>query len=233
MKRMIGKKLLPFKLCLVMALPLMACGIKENVAINESNFPDEAFRNYVKGTFDLDIDFALSGAEIAAAKEIHVKEFGIKSLKGVEYFTELTKLDCGYNELTSFDVSANTKLEWLTCSGYTLTSLDVTHNPELTHLYCDRNPIGELDLRNNKKLTHLLCDSNQLKELDVSNNPALVRLQCTRNELTELDVSANHALEQLTCFYNPIEKIDISKCPCLLEIYVNGKTAYEEKYKRE
>lgn len=40
---------------------------------------------------------------------------GLSSLKGIEYFKSLTKLECDYNQLSSLDVSKNTKLTELWC----------------------------------------------------------------------------------------------------------------------
>ena len=40
------------------------------IAIDETNFPDETFREYVKNTFDKDSDDKLSGEEIEKATSI-------------------------------------------------------------------------------------------------------------------------------------------------------------------
>ena len=50
-------------------------------------------------------DGVLSAGEIAAVTESECSWGNIASLKGIEYFTALTCLDCGYNDLTSLDVS--------------------------------------------------------------------------------------------------------------------------------
>ena len=55
----------------------------------------------------------------------------LSSLKGIEFATNLTTLDCGRNKLTTLDVSNNPLLENLTCSFNQLTSLDVSNNPLL------------------------------------------------------------------------------------------------------
>ena len=78
-----------------------------DVEINSTNFPDETFRNYVSTNFDTDSNGTLSDSEIANVTSISVQfdesynsqtgtANGVKitSLKGIEYFTELTDLDC-------------------------------------------------------------------------------------------------------------------------------------------
>ena len=76
-----------------------------SVEINETNFPDATFREYVSTQFDLDGDGSLSASEIEIASGIFVSSRGIESLKGIEYFTELEALYCNSNQLTSLDVS--------------------------------------------------------------------------------------------------------------------------------
>ena len=79
-------------------------------AINEENFPDSVFRIYVEESFDKDGSGDLSEEEIAAVTDISVSDMGIRSLSGISYFTELDSLDCSWNELTSLDLSGNTKI---------------------------------------------------------------------------------------------------------------------------
>ena len=83
------------------------------VSIDKENFPSDSFRNYVYMEFDMNSDGILSESEIANVTEIDVSFYNAASLKGVEYFTELTYLDCSSNMLTSLDVSNNTALETL------------------------------------------------------------------------------------------------------------------------
>ena len=63
--------------------------------------------------------------EIATVTEIIVLNKQISDLKGIEYFTVLTLLDCYSNNLTLLDVSKNTALTSLYCKNNPLTSLDL------------------------------------------------------------------------------------------------------------
>lgn len=86
---------------IAVGMPQMARAAEE-IAINETNFPDEIFREYVISEFDKDKNNKLSEEEIANAQYINVDEKGIGSLEGVEYFTALTSLNCSSNQLTKF-----------------------------------------------------------------------------------------------------------------------------------
>ena len=108
-----GKKALGIALCISMVLsmtPPASFAETGATAINEENFPDSAFRTYVEENFDKDGSGDLSEEEIAAVTNISVSDMGIRSLSGIGYFTELVSLDCSWNELTSLDLSGNTKI---------------------------------------------------------------------------------------------------------------------------
>ena len=224
---------------------------KGDVAITEKNFPDSIFRGYVKKNFDKDKNGKLSLTEIADVKKIdcNAKIFDenlskrIESIKGIEYFTNLTELDCSWNSLMSLDISKNTKLVKLDCShnllallrlqnnpslkelrafSCLLIKLDLTQNPELTTLIVSSNALQELDVSQNKKLEDLQCHSNRLTELDVSKLPNLKVLYCCDNKIESLNINKNTKLEYLNIYYNPLTKIDIRKCPKLDEVYKNG-----------
>ena len=86
-----------------------------------------------------------------------------------------------------------------------LTTLDVSKNTKLTDLWCFANQLTALDVSQNTALTRLFCDQNQLTALDVSKNTALKLLSCSSNQLTALDVSKNTALTDLSCYQNQIK----------------------------
>ncbi len=183
-----------------------------SVTINKTNFTDETFRTYVSENFDKNINNKgrLTEAEANAVKEIAVSEKGIASLKGVEYFTKLEKLNCYNNQLTELDVSKNTALTTLWCYGNQIKELDVSYNIELTDLECNVNPMTELDVSNNTKLSILFCGIKQLETLDLSNNTELTYLNCEGASLTELNLSKNSKLERLDCLGCKFTSIDVS-----------------------
>ena len=170
------------------AVPLMASA--QGIAINEENFPDENFRNFLLEQ-DYGKDGIITDAEIKGITSISVNLKNICSLKGIDFFTALTELSCYSNQLTSLDVSKNTALTRLDCDFNQLTSLDVSNNTALTNLGCYSNQLTSLDLSGCTALTTLFCGDNQLTSLDVSGCTALTNLSCGSNQLTSLDVSKN------------------------------------------
>ena len=153
------------------------------VYINATNFPDAAFRNYV-GDFDLNSNGYLTENEIDAVTEISVPMMNITSLKGIEYFTALTTLDCNSNKLTALDVTKNTALENLICVGNQLSALNVANCTTLYTLDCSENKLTTLDVTKNTALQMLYCNDNQLTALDMTANTSLSTLYCHGNKIT-------------------------------------------------
>lgn len=180
-----------------------------DIAINEKNFPDENFRDYVAEEWDKNHDKYFSPSEIASAKWISCDNKEISNLKGIEFFTEIWKLDCYYNNLKTIDLSHNKKLSYINCIYNKLEELDVSELPLLEKFACDGNKLQSIDVSENKKLKDFSCKENSLGTLNVSQNTELERLVCGHNNLTELDVSENKKLKQLWCYENKLSNLDL------------------------
>ena len=187
--------------------------IPSDIEVNEINFPDEIFREFVLYYVETNENGMLDANEIADCKYMDVCRMGyytdISSLKGIEYFTALETLNCNGNKLSSLDVSKNTALRILQCGGNNLSSLDVSKNMALETLECYSNNLSNLDVSKNTALTKLSCNSNNLSDLDVSNNSGLSELNCSENNLSRLDFNEN--LRHLWCSKNNLSSLDVSK----------------------
>ncbi len=232
--------------------------ISLGVEINDTNFPDEIFRTYVSTNFDTDTNGYLSDEEISNITSVNCSSTiigsGLTSLKGIEYFTEMTLLDCQYqSQLTELDVSNAIALKYLYCSLSGITELDISNNPELLNLqfystdvaeidlshntkleriYCHSTNLTSLDIKNNPNLTHISCYSTGISELDVSNNTALVYLDCNSLNIPTLDLSANAALTDLNCYNTDITELDLSNNTLLenLDCSNTGLTKLDVSY---
>ena len=250
-----AKRILALLLALLLALTL-ACGLLPAalaaapaapaepdatiVVINPYNFPDENFREYVLYVLDLDHDYTLNDAEIAAAMSIDVSNLDISNLKGIEFFTALQTLDCSLNPIEYWDfsnvqslqklncslcyglvylsVSGNASLKELDVTGNELTSLDVRNNTQLENLDVSGNELASLDVRNNTQLENLDVSGNNIVQIDVSKNLALENLNVLGNKLFSLDVSKNLALKMLNCGGNKLTSLDVSNNTQLEEL---------------
>ena len=129
----------------LLLLPLLAllatANIRADVEINETTFPDEAFRNYIIAQ-SYGVDFVLKDNEIADVTSMFAIDRGVQSLKGIEYFTALTTLYCSGNQLTELDVSGCKALTSLYCGNNKLSSLNVAGCTQLTSINFARNQIS-------------------------------------------------------------------------------------------
>lgn len=208
---------------------------EEIMDIKRTDIKDEHFANYLFSRFDTNGDGVLSLAERNAVTSITVRTDTIASLQGIEYFKNLTYLNCrGVNtwnnstqsytrgQLTSLDVSHNTKLQALYCYYNNLTSLDLSKNTELTDLVCHQNQLTSLDISNNVALTYLEFSSNLIETMDLSKASLLKEVHGSSNQLKRLDVSHLPGLQAYSCSYNPLEVFDISKNTSLTYLACSG-----------
>ncbi len=187
--------------------------------INEENFPDKSFREYISNTFDYDRDGMLSDEEVSNVQEIHVSyERDMKSLKGIEYFPNLQVLSCFRTGISSLDVSKNPELTYLDCSDTGIINLNITNNSKLETLDCSNNRISELDISKNTILKYLYCATTGITSLDISHNMKLQELNCSNTRITSLDLRYNLVLKELDCWNTGIESLDVSKNPILTSL---------------
>lgn len=207
---------------------IKSAAVKKDVAVNEINFPDPAFRKYISDNIDRNGDLLLSADEISSVKSVSVSGMNISSLEGIEYFTGLTSLICMDNSITELDVSSNKELTALSASGNMLSEIDLSRNARLENLDLGMtakdgttygNSLTDLDLSRNKNLKNLSCVSNSLKKLDLSGCPKLEVVKCSNNRLTEINTTGCGNLRQLECYSNSLKKLDLKGNPKLNGLY--------------
>ena len=212
----------------------------KSIDIDMDTFPDDDFQLYVEYAFDTNRDGKLSDAERKAVKEIDISDcseykLGLEcnnavSLKGIEYFPNLEKLDCSQNSIEKLDVSKlknlkelrcnnnlirklnvknNSKLKLLYCAGNKLKGIDLSKNVNLVKFYGRENQIRKVDFSANKKLSFISLTENKLKRINLRAQKNLGKFYCASNELKELDLINNKKLTSLDCADNKIEKLNI------------------------
>ena len=202
------------------------CSIRpvyDEIAYNDvcQDMEDNSFKNFCLNAYDMNRDGRLSLEEASQVTKMDIRRNGITSLLGIEFFVNLTSLDCGNNKLTNLDVSKNSKLVELSCYNNQLTSLDVNRNTKLEKLDCRYNELTNLDVSKNSELVELSCNKNQLRSLNVSGNTALKNLNCEDNQITSIDVSRNSELVELSCYNNQLRSLDVSRNIKLKKLYCN------------
>jgi len=93
----------------------------QSVDLNETNFPDPVFREFLLNYYN-DGNNCLSEAA-KQVDELDLSYNDIEDLTGIEYFTGLHELDCSHCLLTKLDLSKNIHLRDIWVKSNQLTSL--------------------------------------------------------------------------------------------------------------
>ncbi len=175
---------------ILMTVLLASLAALADVAINSTNFPDANFRNFLKSKYMLSV---ITTAQLNACTELDLNSLNIADLTGIEYFTQLTNLNCFNNKITSVDLSANTKLQELYLGNNKLTSIDLSANTQLQVLHLHNNQL-------NSSLN--VATHSQLRTLWVHNNSSLIAVNCSNCNLTDFNVSNCTSMTTLECYGN-------------------------------
>lgn len=137
-----------------LTVPIPQLPKEGEVSINVKNFPDSAFREYVKTEFDKNGNDVLSVAEIEAATRIVITgNTQIKSVKGIEYFTSLLELYCWETSIESLDLTSNKRLTFINCAdNQNLITLNIIGLEELEELNLGNTGIKDLKVKSKKNL---------------------------------------------------------------------------------
>lgn len=155
------------------------------VEIDDEHFPADDFRDYVSRECDSNDDDWLDANEIDNVYDITLRswedvEKGINvmycpNLKGIEYFTNLTVLECRGCSIKTMNLNKNTSLVCLYCDDNRITKLDARNLTSLEMISCQNNKIKNLYLGKNKELETLYADGNKLKKIDIKDCTKLLK----------------------------------------------------------
>ena len=247
------KRILSIVLCLIMVfslLPFTASAAGSVTMIDEKNFPDPVFREYVRKiaggptlTNEKVRQIEVLDVSWSNTKKVLGKRDPITSLRGIKYLKYVKDLNYSYQKLTTLNLELNSRVEKLNCSGNQLTdlwldprgnslwyldcggnkltALDLSKSPELTELYCSGNKLTALDLSANKKLQKINAQTNALTTLDTRNLPELTYLDLQANfDLKAIDVSKSTKLEFLNVAQGKLTSLNVKNNRKLVELYV-------------
>lgn len=136
------------------------------------NIPDANFKSYLvnNNSINLNGDTEITVAEAQATTELFINGLSISDLTGIEAFTNLTRLDCYTNNLTSIDVSNNVSLTRLHCADNQIETLDISANTLITDIQCHNNGVlYQLNIANG--------NNSNINWMKAYGNPSLTCIQ--------------------------------------------------------
>lgn len=154
---------------LLLAAVFIGCSDDEETTITDFGealyFPDEAFKAALVENPAINTNGNTEIEELEAENftgSIVAPSKGIQDATGIAYFVNATGISLYKNNLTTIDVSNNTKVTQLLLEQNSLTSIDVSNLTELTDFKCHTNALTEANLANgnNANMTRMEIQSN-------------------------------------------------------------------------
>ncbi len=176
------------------------------------NIPDANFKSRLLSIQEinknLDNEIQVSEAENYSSWLI-IGDANISDLTGLEYFKNITELNCNYNNISSIDLTGFNKLKKLNCTRNNLTDLNLSGLTNIETIDCSYNKIQTLDLTGLTKLWELSARNNQLTSIKLNEFKELRILDLNSNLLEELDINENNQLNVLDAKNNKLTYVNI------------------------
>lgn len=224
--------------------------LNTNCASFTEGVPSDSYTSSVdtNGDGEIQISEAIAVKGLKINTSIMTTIGDILSVEGLQYFTNLQRLNCNGNQLQSLDVTMMADLVELNCAYNHLTSVDFSglslldlvrcyHNsivampldglPMLRFLQASQNSLGQLDVTMLPSLEALLCDSNGLTALEIHDMPTLVEVEAYNNLLSSIDLDGLTELRYLGIQNNLFTTFDLSPLPGLQFLDISSNAISE------
>jgi uncharacterized repeat protein (TIGR01451 family) len=205
-------------LCLLLAFGFFAAANAQIVNIPDANFKSVLVNSQCA---DLDGDGSIDGrvdtnnngqieiSEAQAVISLYLNNSSIVDITGIQSFTNLQKLDCTYNHLTSVNLQGLTSLHTLNCSENQIANLNIQGLIILQKVICHNNRLTSLNAQGLTNLQELDCHTNQLSSLSLQGSISLQKITCYYNQLTSFNVQGLINLQELNCYSNQIPNLNV------------------------
>lgn len=167
----------------------------QNVSIPDTNFKNKLIDLGV----DLNNDGIIQQNEALEIEELDVSNSSINSLVGIESFTNLKRLNCNNNSITSLSLNA-LELYELRCSNNKLTELNDISS-QTTELDVSYNNLNVLKLPESVNYNYLDISGNNYTSVEF-NDLKLQFFSCNDSKLTTLDFSNVRQLSETISIKN-------------------------------
>ncbi|MGV9003750.1 DUF7619 domain-containing protein [Flavobacterium sp.] len=190
----------------------------------QANTSNSIAKNLSGSSFKIDAnnDGEIQVSEALQVSILSVSNSLIISLEGISNFTNLYKLYCLNNQLTSLNLTAQVNLNELQCQNNQISSLTINTLSSLSTLYCNNNQLTSLNLSGCNALGSLICNDNLLNTLTLPvSGGSFWYLDCKNNQLSSLVLTNYNNLQTVICSNNLITTLSVST-PYLQEIRCNN-----------
>ncbi|MEY2703807.1 MAG: hypothetical protein RLY43_2446 [Bacteroidota bacterium] len=141
----------------------------KNALVN-TNCVDNDNNSIGEADVDTNNDNEIQLTEAQNVSRLLVLNQNINSLNGIENFTNLIKLNCSGNNLTTLTLHNNNTLTSLFCNSNQITSLTLSNLPSLSEVNCSYNLIQSLDLSTTGFMQGNFSNNPNLQFINLRNN---------------------------------------------------------------
>ncbi len=212
------------------AFTAFSASAAEDIAIDETNFPDEAFRGYISENYDTDKNGALSAQEIENAEELLIEDSVYDEddnlitqqldLTGINYLKKLKVIKILSRNVINADISGIEALTKIVFGCENVSGLVLGDMSAMETLSIDRSDLTELSLVDCPALVScFLTDNEKLAKLEIKNAPSLDGCYIFGSDLTEFSIVDFPALTVCDVRGNPkLAKLEIKNAPNLMAV---------------
>ena len=186
-------------------------GCSKGVRINEKNFPDEAFRNYLIKK-DHDGDNYYSADQIAFIYGFELT--GCKNLEGIEHFESLWQLKLTNCEDISA-IESVSKLRDLTLVDCKNVDIDFSKLVNLQRLtITNSNVTVNIDLSDSQKITDIKIEDSTIKNVTLNNCAVLNKVYLHRTTAYTVKMNNCPLFQSFTADeVQDLKSVEITECP--------------------
>ena len=186
-------------------------GCSKGVRINEKNFPDEAFRNYlIKKDHDGDNYYSVDQMAFIYGFELT----GCKNLEGIEHFESLWHLKLTNCEDISA-IESVSKLRDLTLVDCKNVDIDFSKLVNLQKLtITNSNVTVNIDLSDSQKITDIKIEDSTIKNVTLNNCAVLNKVYLHRTTAYTVKMNNCPLFQSFTADeVQDLKSVEITECP--------------------
>ncbi|MBN9313821.1 MAG: hypothetical protein BGO40_02700 [Chryseobacterium sp. 39-10] len=185
----------------------------QNVVFGDNNFKLSLIKTYPSLDANKDNEISVEEAKtLTSIRSLSLYNYTkIKSIDGIEAFTNITELDVKQNQIKTVDLSQNTKIKSLNMRENLLEGeLDISMLTLATTVELNTNQLTSLKIPASGKIQFLYVNDNLLTSIDLSGQPDLKRPYFVRNNITTIDFSHNPNIDRINMDGNALTAVDLS-----------------------
>ena len=168
--------------------------------------------------------YPMTKEDVEGITRLYCSGRNISDTTGLDKLTNLESLSLYDNNITSIDVSKNTKLTNLELYENQISSITgLDKLTELTHLDLEYNNLSTIDISKNKLLETIYFSHNKIEgELDLSNYDNLTDIYLYNNKFTSIKLPKNKDITEIDLRNNKLSMIDLSYYDNLEYLYLDN-----------